>query len=112
MPKSAVMVRDAIAHMEQHLDEPVTLPSVCAQVGVGTRTLQKAFRAELGCTPMGWLRTRRLSLARERLTAADASATTVTDVATGLGITHLGRFAVEYRRTFGVTPSSTLATTI
>lgn len=106
----AAQVTAAIAHMEGHLAEPITLPEVCRTVGVGPRTLQKAFRAELGCTPMAWLRDRRLSVARDRLRVASASTTTVTEVASSLGITHLGRFAVEYRRRYGVPPSVTLAT--
>lgn len=103
------VVGDAIAHMESRLGDTVTLQSVCEEVGVGPRTLQKAFRSQLGTTPMTWLRHRRLAEARRQLSSADRSSTTVTAVATGLGITHLGRFAVEYHRMFGVPPSRTLA---
>ena len=33
---------------------------------------------------------------------------TVTEIATGGGLNHLGRFSVEYRRTFGKSPLETL----
>ena len=106
----STIVENAIAFMERGLAESLTLSQVCAAVGVCPRTLQKAFQGELGCTPMHWLRQRRLAVARARLLAA-RNGETVTDIVSSTGITHLGRFSVEYRRRYGVTPSSTLPTT-
>ena len=104
-------VRSAITLMERDLAEPLTLTQVCAGIGVCPRTLQKAFKDELGCSPMQWLKQRRLAAARHRLLSA-THGETVTDIVSSIGITHLGRFAVEYRQRYGVTPSSTLATSI
>ncbi|GAB3706143.1 AraC family transcriptional regulator [Mariniluteicoccus flavus] len=102
-------VRRAMAYMRAHVADPVTLPEVAVATGVGVRALQKGFRAEVDATPMEWLRDLRLDLARDQLAAADAHLATVTGIATGLGIQHLGRFAVHYRDRFGESPSQTLA---
>lgn len=104
----ATTVSNAIALMERDLAEPLTLAQVSAGVGVCPRTLQKAFKSQLGCSPMQWLKQHRLAVARKRLQEADTGET-VTDIVSSIGITHLGRFAVEYRQRYGVTPSSTLA---
>lgn len=104
-------VRRATAYMEQHIGQPLALTEVATAIGCGVRALQKGFRSELDTTPMSWLRQRRMELAQERLQMADPSTTTVTEIAQGLGITHMGRFAVEYRDRFGESPSQTLQDT-
>jgi len=56
---------------------------------------------------MAFLRDRRLEAARHELLVADAGEISVTEVALGLGFTHLSRFANEYRKAFGELPSET-----
>ena len=53
------------------------------------------------------LRAARFERARDELRRSEPEAT-VTDVATRWGFDHMGRFAVEYRRRFGESPSQTL----
>ena len=75
---------------------------------MGVRTLQEGFNRELETSPMAYLRRVRLRHARDALVHADAGATTVRSVATGLGFLHLGRFTAAYREAFGENPSVTL----
>lgn len=105
------IVSRAIAHMEEHLAGPLTVQQISAAVQVGVRTMQLAFRNQLGTSPMAWLRHRRLTVAYDRLAAATTGSTTVTEIAAGIGISHFGRFAVEYQRRFGIKPSQSLAQT-
>jgi len=49
-----------------------------------------------------------LDEARRRLLDGDPRPSSVTNVATGLGLFHLGRFAGNYRGQFGESPSDTL----
>jgi transcriptional regulator GlxA family with amidase domain len=60
--------------------------------GMARRTLYKHFSRFLNRTPMEFLRELRLDRARQELLRA-RSGTSVTDVATRYGFTHLGRFA-------------------
>ncbi|MGJ3507881.1 AraC family transcriptional regulator [Enemella sp. A6] len=102
-------VQQAIDYIEAHLsDADLTVPRVAAATGVSVRTLQEAFRRELEMTPLAYIKERRLTIAHLRLRAGDPTMTTVTRIATGVGVSHFGRFSGEYRRRFGEKPSQTL----
>jgi AraC-like DNA-binding protein len=102
-------VRRAIAHMEEHLSDPLTLADVAAAARMSPRGLQAAFARHLETTPMNHLRSLRLAAAHAELVAADpAAGDTVAAVAARWGFTHPGRFAAEYRAAYGVPPRTTL----
>lgn len=102
-------VRRVEAYLEANADSPITLADLAALTGVSVRSIQAAFRASRGYTPMEFLRTRRFELARQRLlTSQDATGKTVTQVALACGFEHLGRFSIEYRARFGESPRDTL----
>jgi AraC-like DNA-binding protein len=94
--------------IREHASEPITVRKLSAVAGVGARGLQKACLARWGQTPLELVASRRLELAR-RLLAAPGATRTVTEAAARVGFTHLGRFAVQYRKAFGESPSDTLA---
>lgn len=98
----------ARSFIEANLSDRLTLDAVAAAAGISVRTLQASFRTELRTTPTAYIRSRRLDRAHDDLCDPDAPASTVTDVATRWGITHLGRFAAEYRTRYGEPPSETL----
>lgn len=85
---------------------PFKIEDLARSAGVSIRTLQVAFRDQLGTTPMAFVRDRRLKRAHEDLIAGQAS--TVADVAYHWGFSNLGRFSALYRTEFGQTPSRTL----
>lgn len=86
----------------------VPLHKLCEIAGVGERSLQYAFREELGLTPKEFMIRRRLHAARQELLCLKGSETTVTEVALNYGFTELGRFASLYKKVFGESPSATL----
>lgn len=94
--------------IEAHLAEPLTLGSLCARSGLGARSLQKAFEARRGMSPMRYVVERRLARARARLTRA-TPLESVTMIALDCGFEHMSRFAQAYRNLFGERPSETLA---
>lgn len=99
-------IKRAIDFMHSHLDASITLADIVAASGVPGRTLFKHFKDWKGVSPMRHLRSIRLARVREALTRADPEEN-VTTIAMSLGFTHMGRFAVEYRRHFGESPSQT-----
>lgn len=103
--------RAARAFVDDGLDADVlpTVVDICMALGVSERTLQYAFRDYVGMSPVAYLRVCRLNRVRAELASADPAGATVTQVAMRFGFLHLGRFAGDYRRLFGVTPSETLA---
>ena len=96
------------AWIEANLGEHITLARLCAMAQASERSLQQAFQARRGMSPMRFVCERRLAAARRRIVAADAD-DGITEIATSLGFTHLGRFAIAYREAFGESPSRTWA---
>lgn len=103
-----VTLRLALAYIEDHAAEPVTVADIAEAAHVTVRGLQYAFRRHLDTTPLAHLRTVRLSHAHRDLLAADPLSTTVTDVAARWGFFHPGRFAAAYRSAYGRPPHETL----
>jgi len=100
-------LQKAATLIEEHCAEPLTSADIAEAVGVSVRSLQEGFQHHLGTTPMAHLRGARLRRVHEALSSGDA-ALNVTDVAMSWGVTHMGRFAQEYRQMFGESPSQTL----
>jgi AraC-like DNA-binding protein len=109
-PFSPRAVKRAIDYMHANLDAPITLADLVAVAGVPGRTLFEHFRAFKGVPPMRYLREQRFQQARRALLSAEAEEN-VTAIAMRWGFSHMGRFAIEYRRRFGESPSTTLAGT-
>lgn len=102
-------VRRAMEYASARLDHPLTVAELAEAAGVSVRALQQGFRQAIGCSPLSWLRDRRLERARDELRAAQpGDGTLVTDVALRWGFSHFGRFAQLYARRFGERPSETL----
>ena len=100
-------VKRAIDYIEAHLDSVVTLADIVAASRVPGRTLFKHFKEYRGVSPMRYLRAARFKRVRDELRRLEPEQS-VMDVATRWGFAHMGRFAVEYRRQFGESPSQTL----
>jgi transcriptional regulator GlxA family with amidase domain len=102
-------LRRAIAYIDDHAHEDISVAEIAAAANVTIRALQHAFRKHRGTTPMGYLRMARLRHAHRELLAADpANGVTVTQVAARWGFFHPGRFARYYRDSFGCAPYQTL----
>ena len=99
-------VRRALVYMRGNMAEKVTLSELVSACGASERTLLKQFRRFLGLPPLAYLRRLRLGAAKSELIRADSSEA-VSDIATRFGFSHLGRFATDYRRVFGESPSAT-----
>jgi AraC-like DNA-binding protein len=99
-------VRAAAEYLDAHAADPISITELAAVTGVSVWTLQAGFRRHRGCSPMEFLRERRLALARTRLLSSPAS-TTVAEIALACGFEHLGRFSARYRARFGEGPAET-----
>ncbi|MFD9883492.1 AraC family transcriptional regulator [Streptomyces alboflavus] len=99
-------LRAALAYIETNLTDHISLDAIATAAHCSPRTLSSAFRNQLGLSPMSYVRNRRLDRIREDiLTSTDPIST----IAYRWGITHLGRFAAQYRDRFAELPSDTTA---
>jgi AraC-like DNA-binding protein len=101
------VVRSCIEHASSNGRIP-SISELCLAAHVSERTLREAFIREYDVPPTQFFRAWALDQARYRLLHGESSALTVTEIATGLGFDHLGRFAGRYRQTYGESPSATL----
>lgn len=108
-PSGKAAVRRSMAYIEEHLAEPITLAALADHAGMSARSIQAGFRDDLATTPISYVRDRRLDRVRQALMqAVPEDHLTVTEVAQRWGFTHLGSFAVLYRKRYGESPSRTL----
>jgi len=105
-----ITLRRAIDFIEANAHNDIGIVDIAESIYLTPRSVQYIFRRHLDTTPTDFLRNVRLARAREDLRAADRSITTVAAVAARWGFAHTGRFAVQYRHTFGESPHETLRT--
>lgn len=101
------IVRQVITAIEEDPAYPWTPVELAERAGVSVRRLQQGFREYVGRSPFQYLHDVRLDRAHHELVHAPEG-TTVTDVALRWGLSHTGRFAADYRKRFGRSPSQTL----
>lgn len=97
-------VRRALAFIDAHAHEPLTIDDIAAAAGISTRGLQHAFRRALDTTPSEHLRTVRLAAAHRDL---QHDAVNVGEVARRWGFSSPSRFARFYREMYGRNPAQT-----
>jgi len=100
-------------HAEEYicanLKNPVTRDALAEVSGRSIRSLSRIFQQNHGMGPMTFLRRRRLEAIYLDLLGAEPGSTTVTQVVNNYGFSHSGKFAIEYKTTFGESPSVSLA---
>jgi AraC-like DNA-binding protein len=104
---AAIMIRFEEA-LNKRVDQKISMPALCTEIGVPERTLRMCCAEFLGVSPTRYLLLRRLNKVRWALRRADPSTASVAEIARSYQFLELGRFAVSYRTTFGELPSTTL----
>lgn len=107
-PAPSAVVRRAINFIEDHAQEPLTVVDIAMVAGCGVRALQLSFRKDLDTTPVEYIRRVRMERAHAMLRFANPDTATVSEIAQIWGFNQVGRFAIQYRQTYGVSPSVTL----
>ena len=100
LARQAAEVLDALAADVQA--EAPALAALAARLGVSDRHLRRIFAAEHGVTPVQYVQTRRLLLAKQLLTD---SALPVTHVALASGFRSLRRFNAAFATRYRMSPT-------
>ena len=96
-------IKNAIDYIEDNLTEELTIEDIAAKAYVSAFHFQRIFNVLCGYTVGEYIRNRRLSLAAQELTKADAK---VTDVALKYGYDSPDSFARAFTRFHGISPSA------
>ncbi|MBL0092158.1 MAG: DNA-3-methyladenine glycosylase 2 family protein [Piscinibacter sp.] len=104
MDASRTLARQAAQELNTQAasGEAASLAALAAKLGVSDRHLRRIFAAEQGVTPMQYLQTRRLLLAKQLLTD---SALPVAQVALASGFRSLRRFNAAFAQQYRMSPS-------
>ena len=101
-PGVARAVADARRYMEEHLDEPLTIPALSRRACLSATTFKAGFRLLYGLPVHAWLRQRRMERAAELLRSSSLS---VLEVAQSVGYGSASQFTAAFRRQYGVPPA-------
>lgn len=102
------LLRRALDYIDANVAADISLADIAEAVHVTPRALQYMFRRHLQVTPLQYVRQLRLHRAHHDLLDHDRSTGTVAAIAARWGFAHTGRFAVQYRQTYGQSPHATL----
>ena len=95
-------------HVVERLGSSISIQGLAWFAGVSRRTLHDGFRRHRGCSPMRFVREKRMLAVHQDL-LQPSTTTSVTRTALKWGFNHLGRFSAYYLRQFGELPSETLS---
>ena len=93
----------AVAAMEDHVADPLTLDQLALIAGVSARQLNRLFNRALGRSAAGYYRDLRLAVG---LGLVQGSAMPVGDIARATGFAHGGHFSAAFARRYGTSPSA------
>jgi AraC-like DNA-binding protein len=104
-PEAHRKIQALLEWIEANLERTINLSDLEAQVYWSRRTLQEAFQEACGCSPMQWVRRRRLQRAMRRLTLPHHG-DTLTTIGLSVGFSSAVAFNREFRRHYGCPPSA------
>lgn len=98
--KNAI-VRKALLHIEEYLDQPLSVSRIATHAGISRRQVERLFRAHLGMTVMHAVRLLRVHKAQDLLRSESRR---ILDVAVDCGFNSHSTFNRAYHTVFGRSP--------
>ncbi|EHK9547450.1 MULTISPECIES: helix-turn-helix domain-containing protein [Vibrio] len=94
-------IEDIVSYIETHLDQELRLEKLASQFSMSVSNLQRRFKQSLNMTINGYIRFRRLEIARQHL---ERGLVTITEAAYEAGYHHPSNFTYAFKKAFGVPP--------
>lgn len=107
-PIPPATIRRAVAFIDEHLHEAITVSMIASAIGVSVRALERGFARHHGTSPRRYLERARLAKAHSDLLIETPATASVATIASRWGFAHYGRFANVYRAAYGCAPHVTL----
>ena len=102
--KQRKMLEPAMQFIQNRFcEQTISIPILAELCGISETYFRKLFLLEFGISPSKYIRNKRLILARDLLNSGEFS---VTDVSTTSGFNDVSYFSREYKKMWGVNPSS------
>ena len=100
-PAQAGNLEEVARYMEEHLDEPLSIPQLSRRAFLSPTAFKAAFRQRYGLAVHAWLRQRRMERAAQLLRG---SSLTVLEVAQSVGYSSGSQFTAAFRERYGTSP--------
>ena len=100
---NGVLVRAAIQHLSQRLNDPPTVEHLARLLGTNEKRRSRAYRVNVGETVFEYVREERLRVAQTLLSTTPLS---IASIAEEIGFSSAANFATAFRERFEVTPSA------
>ena len=94
-------LEEVARYMEEHLDEPLSIPQLSRRAFLSPTAFKAAFRQRYGLAVHAWLRQRRMDRAAQLLRG---SSLTVLEVAQSVGYSSGSQFSTAFRERYGTSP--------
>ena len=94
-------LEEVARYMEEHLDEPLSIPQLSRRALLSPTAFKAAFRQRYGLAVHAWLRQRRMERAAQLLRG---SSLTVLEVAQSVGYSSGSQFSTAFRQRYGTSP--------
>jgi len=88
------------------LEANPSVEALAREANMGTSTFHRVFKAQTGESPLRYIKRVKLAAARRMLRSGDLG---VAEVAARVGYESASRFARDFKRAFGVSPSQDIA---
>lgn len=100
-PTQAGNLEEVARYMEEHLDEPLSIPQLSRRAFLSPTAFKAAFRQRYGLAVHAWLRQKRMERAAQLLRG---SSLTVLEVAQTVGYSSGSQFSTAFRERYGTSP--------
>jgi len=100
-----IIIELSVEYIEKNLENKITMPCLTKLTGYSERSIQLAYQKYLNKSPFEYITEQRFLKARE-LIEIHKKSKKITEIAQKVGLVHLGRFSVNFRKRFGITPSA------
>ena len=101
---SHVIIELSIEYIRNNLSNKITIADLRKLTGYSERSLQIVFKKELNQSPFEYIEEQRLLKAKELIEKHKRSKK-ISAIAQDVGFFHLGRFSVNFKQRFGISPS-------
>ena len=100
--KSASRLQYVLKLMQDHIEQPLSLPRLCELIGINTRTLVRDTQEGFGCSPKVLYSRVRFERARSLLAHSSKD---ITHIAISCGFRSLAHFSSAFKQHVGTSPS-------
>ncbi|MDN2663529.1 AraC family transcriptional regulator [Psychromonas sp. 14N.309.X.WAT.B.A12] len=94
-----------MVYIESHINDSISIQTLSEVSAMSASSLQRKFKATLGCSVNSYIRRRRLEIAKQQL---GRGAVSITEVAYNAGYRHPSNFTNAFKKQFGYSPTESV----